>query len=46
MDAENFRYVDCNPAAVKIFSAATRAEVLGRSPQDFSCLTGGVKTVA
>ena len=36
MDASTMRYIDCNPAAVQIYQASSRAEVLGKAPMDFT----------
>ncbi|MBK8475656.1 MAG: PAS domain S-box protein [Opitutaceae bacterium] len=36
MEAHSYRYIDCNPAAVAIYHCASRAELLGHTPMDFS----------
>jgi len=36
MDAGTFEFLDCNPAATKIYRYASRAETLGKTPQDVS----------
>jgi PAS domain S-box-containing protein len=36
MDATTLRYIDCNPAALQIYRMNSRAEVLGKTPDDFS----------
>lgn len=36
MEAQGYRYIDCNPAAVAACRCASRAELLGRTPMDFS----------
>ncbi len=36
MEAHSYRYIDCNPAAVAIYHCASRAELLGHTPLDFS----------
>jgi PAS domain S-box-containing protein len=36
MDAETFKYIDCNPAAVKIYNYLSKVAVIGKSPLDFS----------
>jgi PAS domain S-box-containing protein len=36
MDAGTLRYLDCNPAAVRIYRYLSKAEVIGKTPQDFS----------
>jgi PAS domain S-box-containing protein len=36
MDAETFIYIDCNPAAVKIYKCSSKEAVIGKAPLDFS----------
>lgn len=36
MDAATSRYIDCNPAAVKIYGFPSKKETLGKTPLDFS----------
>jgi len=36
MDAETYRYIDCNPAAVKIYRFPSREATLGKTPLDVS----------
>lgn len=36
MEAHSYRYIDCNPAAVAIYHCASRSELLGHTPMDFS----------
>lgn len=36
MDKENYRFIDCNPAAIKIYQCNSREEVIGKTPLDFS----------
>ncbi|MDA8361485.1 MAG: PAS domain-containing protein [Gammaproteobacteria bacterium] len=34
--ARDGRYIDCNPAAVRILKASTKADIIGRQPADIS----------
>jgi PAS domain S-box-containing protein len=36
MDAATFQYVDCNAAAVQVYRYASREDVVGKTPLDFS----------
>lgn len=36
MDAVSHKYIDCNPAAVRIYGFASKEETLGKTPQDVS----------
>jgi PAS domain S-box-containing protein len=36
MDAESYKYIDCNQAAVKIYQYSSKQETLGKSPFDVS----------
>jgi PAS domain S-box-containing protein len=36
MDAETLKYIDCNPAAVKIYKYPSKETVVGKGPLDFS----------
>ena len=39
MDAITHQYIDCNPAAVKIYRYNSKEDLLGKSPLDFSAST-------
>ncbi len=36
MDAQTYRYLDCNPSAVEVYGYKSREEVIGMSPKDLS----------
>ncbi len=36
MDAKTFKYIDCNPSAAEVCRCASREELLGKTPMDFS----------
>lgn len=36
MDADTFRYIDCNPAAAEITGYASKEQLIGLTPTDFS----------
>jgi PAS domain S-box-containing protein len=36
MEAETYKYIDCNPAAISIYGFTSREEMLGKTPLDVS----------